>query len=91
MKRLLALVGVILVTLVTVSFSAGGSPTDTTAEREKERQRILSQNLEADVVVAQAVLKLTQHKELDPMERAMLDRAVHDLQRNGQAYRRAIW
>lgn len=91
MKRLLALVGVVLVILVSVSVSAGGSPTDAAAEREKERQRLLAQNLEANVVVGQAVLKLSQHKKIDPMERAMLDRAVHDLERNAQAYRRTVW
>ena len=90
MKRLLALTGAILVLLVSLAVSANGAPTDPAAERDKERQRVLAQNLEADVVIAKAVLKLSQQKELDPMEKAMLDRAVHDLEQNAQSYRRTV-
>jgi hypothetical protein len=42
-------------------------------------------------VVGHAVLKLGQQKDLDPMEKVLPDRSVHDLERNAQAYRRAVW
>lgn len=91
MKRLLALAGVLLILLVGLSITAGGAPTDAAAERDKERQRLLAQHLEADAVVGKAVLSLSQHKELDPMEKALLASAVRNLEQTAQSYRRTVW
>ena len=68
-----------------------GTAGDVSADREKERQRVLAQHLEANAVVAESVQKLSQGKPLDPMDKARLDRAVRELQQTAQAYRRTVW
>lgn len=91
MKRLLALVGgAILVLLVSLAVSANAAPTDPADGRDKERQRLLAQTLEANAVVGKAVLSLSQHKELDPIEKAQLASAVRNLEQTAQSYRRTV-
>jgi hypothetical protein len=90
MKRVLTFLGALLLVAVSMGSSSGGTA-DAAAEREKERQRILAQHLEADAVVGKAVLALSQHKDLDPMEKAQLASAVRDLEQTAQSYRRMVW
>jgi hypothetical protein len=64
---------------------------DASADREKERRRVLAQHLEADAVVAESVQKLSEGKPLDPMAKARLERAVREVQQTAQTYRRIAW
>ena len=77
----------VAMTLGVVSARAG----DPSAERERERHRVLERHFGAAAVVGRAARKLADHKELDAVEKLELDRAVRELEKTEQAYRRTIW